>query len=356
MFLFDIASNDQTSYPEELPAIFRRYGSDIGIALREGLAGRQSQVYQMLRYSMGWTTIDGASVNVLSGKALRPTLCIFACEATGGDVREALPAAVSLEFIHNFSLIHDDVQDRDETRHHRPTLWKVWGNPKAILAGNILWAIADISLGRLLDKGVGLKKTLRIMQLLNRAHMEMIEGQYLDISFEGRSDVTLPNYMDMISKKTGAFMRSALAVGALIGSGDASIVRAFIECGRSLGLVFQIRDDILGIWGDESITGKPVGSDIRQKKNSLPLLYAMSKTKGADKELMSNVYQNKVLNDDDVASIMDVLAKVNAKEYSERLASKHRLKAIEALSKVKMTTSVIEEMDEVAMFLQLRKH
>ena len=352
----DPALNTQSSSLETLPAIFRRYNSDISIALQNSLANRHLPVYRMLRYSMGWSSVHGVPGVATMGKALRPTLCLFACEATGGQTSKALPAAVSLEFIHHFSLIHDDIQDRDETRHHRPTLWKVWGEPKALVAGNTLWAIANISLWSLVEEGLGFEKALTIVGLLTQACLEMIEGQYLDLSFEGRPDIGLRNYMEMISKKTGALVRSALTLGALIGSGDDGTVRAFRESGRSLGFVFQIRDDVLGIWGDEQTTGKPVGADIRQQKNTLPVVYAMSQAQGRDKALLSSIYRKRTLGDGDVASVMEVMGKVKAKEYAQSLASEHREKALEALSVIELDPHVLQDMEEVAQFLQLRQY
>jgi geranylgeranyl diphosphate synthase type I len=349
------ALNIEASRGETLPSIFRRYRSDIGIALRKSLATDHLPVYQMLRYSMGWSSIHGNSSVITVGKALRPTLCLFACEATGGPASKALPAAVSLELIHNFSLIHDDIQDRDETRRHRPTLWAVWGEPKALVAGNTLRAIADISLWRLLDEDITFERAVTVVGLLTQAYLEMIEGQYLDLSFEGRPDVGLREYLGMISKKTGALIRCALNLGALIGSGDADTVRAFRECGRSLGYVFQIRDDMLGIWGDEQTTGKPVGADIRRKKNTLPVVYAMSQARGSDKELLESIYRKRSVGDEEVASVLDVLSKVKARDYAQSLASEHREKAIEALSGLELDPQTLQDMEGIARFLQLRQ-
>ena len=163
----------------ERPAVFRRYRSAIDGALRDEMSGDRLSAYQMLRYSMGWTDVGGKPWAGTQGKALRPTLCLFACEAIGSPTSKALPAAVSLELVHSFSLIHDDIQDQDETRHHRPTLWAVWGKPKALIAGNTLRVIADKSLWSLVDAGASFEEALRATNLLTAAYLEMIEGQYL---------------------------------------------------------------------------------------------------------------------------------------------------------------------------------
>ena len=171
------------------------------------------------RYCMGWSDKDGRPVNGVMGKSLRPSLCLFACEAVGGHMKNALPAAASLELIHNFSLIHDEIEDFDETRHHRPTLWALWGINKALVAGNVLRILADRSMEMMRnDEGKDTERILKGVELLTEACLEMIEGQYMDISFEGRIDITLDQYMAMIARKTGALIRCSLHLGAVMGT------------------------------------------------------------------------------------------------------------------------------------------
>ena len=256
-----------------LPAMFDHYGDLIQGALRGNLDLRGSPVYDMLRYYMGWADESGAPIAAMTGKAVRPTLCLFGCEAVGGYVNHALPAAVALEFIHNFSLVHDDIQDEDETRHNRKTIWAVWGKPKALVSGNVLRVVADIALHSLERAGIPAERSVAAVALLTESYLEMIEGQYLDLSYEGRRDIGMEGYLRMISRKTGALIRCSLNLGATVGTDDAHAIAALRECGRALGYVFQIRDDALGVWGEEAVVGKPVGSDIRRKKNSYPIVY-----------------------------------------------------------------------------------
>ena len=182
--------------------MFQRYAPRLDEELRSGLSNDGFQVYDMLRYYMGWVDEDGNPRLAPQGKLLRPTLCLLSCEAVGGEIKHAIPAAVALEFIHNFSLIHDDIQDHDETRHHRLTLWAVWGIPKALVAGNVLRIIADSSLANLLNRGVKIHQALSSVSLLTEAYLQMIEGQYLDISFEGQHDIGMNDYLGMIARKT----------------------------------------------------------------------------------------------------------------------------------------------------------
>ena len=338
-----------------LPAVFHRYRSAIDDALRRAIDSDGLTLYQMLRYSMGWSDQDGNPTNN-GGKGLRPTLCLYACEATGGNLQDAMPAAVSLEFIHNFSLIHDDIQDRDETRHHRPTLWTIWGDSKALEAGNALRIVADMFLWQYPGDRLSFDDGLTVAGLLTEAYLDMIEGQYLDLSFEGRPDIGLPDYLAMISRKTGALIRCSLVLGALIGARDEDAVSAFRECGRALGFVFQIRDDMLGVWGDEEATGKPVGADIRRRKNTLPVVYAMSRAQGKDRQLLQDVYSQTVVADAEVASVLEVMERLGTREYAQSLAEQHCEDAIQSLYRLELSPEAQRDVEDIARFLLVREH
>jgi geranylgeranyl diphosphate synthase type I len=350
------ALNIDAKRSESLPAVFRRYRSEISFALRESLAGDGQALNPMLRYSMGWADADGDPIDATEGKALRPTLCLLACEATGGSAHRAIPAAVSLELIHNFSLIHDDIQDHDEMRRHRRTLWAVWGEPKALVAGNALRTTADRCLWRLVDSGVGFAVAMDVEKTLTAAYLDMIEGQFLDLHYEGRPDVSLSDYLGMISLKTGALIRCALVLGAMVGTDDPGTVDAFRQCGRSLGLVFQIRDDILGVWGEEEFTGKPVGADIQRKKNTFPVVYAMSQARGRDKGKIRDIYLQPAVGDEDVAAVLSIMQRVGARQYAEDLAAEHSRLAMNALEPVDLAPETLEDMREVTQFLLVRDH
>lgn len=339
-----------------LPAIFSGYKARIGDALRLRLSGESLAASPLLLYSMGWADADGRAIVATEGKALRPTLCLFACEAAGGILDRAMPAAVSLELVHNFSLIHDDVQDRDETRHHRPTVWAVWGDAKALVAGNVMNVVADASLAELAQLGVSLQDANRVARLLTEAYLEMIEGQFLDLSYEGRSDVGMRAYLGMISKKTGALFRCALNVGALLGGGDTPTVRAFRECGRHLGFAFQVRDDVLGIWGDDDTTGKPVGADIRRKKNSLPVVYAMSKARGTDASVLESVYRSESIDDEAVDDVLGIMDCLSVKDYAEGLVAEHCDATLSSLDGVEMSPRDRQDVEELCHFLSVRQH
>jgi len=336
-----------------VPRILEKYRDEISEALKISISDQSIFVYEMLRYCLGWVDKTGEPVKGVPGKALRPSLCLFACESVGGRVTNAMPTAVSLELIHNFSLIHDEIQDFDEVRHHRPTLWSIWGAPKALVAGDVLRMIADRSLEAYGDIDVG--TTLRQVALLTEACLDMIEGQYMDISFEGKSSVTLYQYMNMIARKTGALIRSSIHLGSIIGSSDDEVARMFRRSGQSLGYVFQIRDDILGTWGKEYLTGKPVGSDIRRKKNSLPIVYAMSESQGVAKKALKEVFSKNELEDRDVELVLEIMEDVRSMEYSQGLAEEFCDKALDTLREARLSRDAMDDFGELVHFLANRE-
>lgn len=349
-----LESTDETA--ASLPRIFSRYGPRVNNSLKSALHGKESSVYTTLRYSMGWTDSKGKAIVASTGKALRPILCLFACETVGGSANTAMPAAVALEFIHNFSLIHDDIQDKDEMRRGRPSLWVVWSEPKAIIAGNVLRVVADMCLEQLVRNNVTVDHALAASQILTEAYLQMIEGQYLDILFERRLDIGLDDYLEMIGRKTGALIRCALEMGATLGNSNSNVQSAFREFGRCLGFVFQIRDDVLGVWGKPDKTGKPVGADIKRKKNSFPIVHAMNYAKGADARLLKQTYGKESLDENDVSRILEVMDRLGTQEYAQSLAKAHCEKALDAIQGVELSPQARIEIEDLAKFLLTRDH
>jgi geranylgeranyl diphosphate synthase type I len=334
--------------------MFQRYRANISRSLRDSLSQQHSDVYDMLRYYMGWVDENGRPHEAMEGKALRPTLCLFACEAVGGALEMAMPSAVALELIHNFSLIHDDIQDRDEIRHNRKTLWAVWGDPKALVAGNVLRVVADECLHQLLDSGLDYDRALAAGMLLTEAYLEMIEGQYLDLQFEGRHDISMSDYLNMISRKTGALIRCSLNLGAVVGAQEQGVGDAFKESGRAMGYVFQIIDDVLGVWGDEETTGKPVGADIRRKKNSYPVVYTMGRANDKDQKMLNEIYEKDELDDSDVDSVLAVMDRLDVKNQAQQEAEKYANVALESLAPVELSREARQEVEDLAHFLLVR--
>jgi geranylgeranyl diphosphate synthase type I len=339
-----------------LPAIFECYRSDIESALRSALPASDLAMGHMLCYHMGWVDQIGRSAQGNSGKALRPTLCLFACQATSGDYHPALPAAAAIELVHNFSLIHDDIQDGDKERRHQPTLWWLWGKPQAIQAGVAMRIMASLTLSRPANGAAPPSRLLRANQLLDERCLEMIEGQYLDISYENRLDITVDAYLDMISKKTGALIGCSLELGALLGGADDALTSRFHSCGCKLGLAFQIRDDMLGIWGDPRLTGKPLASDIRRKKKSLPVVYVFQQARGRQCAKLEDIYRSTEVGDSEVNKVLAIMDELKAQDYVWQMARCYQQEALADMKALSFSQTDRHLFTEVADFLVERNY
>ena len=309
-----------TATPEQqVAALQEQYLPDVHAWLRDALADSASGINQLLRYHMGWEDAEGVPTPSDGGKALRPVLCLTACELAGGDWRRALPAAAALELVHNFSLVHDDIQDGDVLRRGRETLWSVWGVPAALSGGNAMRVIADRTLAKLETSGLPPAAVMRASAELNRRYLEMIEGQYLDMSFEQRPQVTVAEYLDMIGRKTGALFESAMFLGALMATDDVGRAHAFGACGRHMGIAFQVRDDYLGVWGDPGKTLKPL-TDIQRKKKSLPMVYMLEAATREDRAWLARAYAGDEVSNENLERILLLLDRLGARSYVTRTA------------------------------------
>lgn len=242
----------------------------------ESVSPDVAPLFGMMQYHMGWTDAQFEPRQQPGGKRLRPIFCLLACAEVGGDPDRALPAAAGLELLHNFSLVHDDIEDGDEVRHHRPTMWTLWGVPQSINTGDSMFALSYAALQRLPGYGVSSAITLRVLEEFTDTCILLTEGQYLDMDFEERERVQVGEYLRMIEGKTAALLGASMAIGAMVGGASDAQVSQLKSFGQSLGLAFQIQDDYLGIWGDPDVTGKAAGNDILRRKKSLPLLYALN--------------------------------------------------------------------------------
>ena len=337
------------------PSVLGRYSLLLGRELRASLEHGDPGLLLLLRYHMGWVDVEGAPSSGATGKALRPTLCLFACEAVGGVAARAMPVALALELIHNFSLIHDDIQDGDLERHHRPTVWVQWGVPTALVAGNAMRVLADSALHGLLERDVPLPTALHAQSVLTQRYLEMIEGQYLDLSFETRTDVTPDEYLTMVGKKTGALLEAATHLGALLGAQDAEQIEALRRCGRLLGLAFQARDDVLGVWGETGLTGKAVGADIRRKKKSLPVVHAFHQAGDAARSRLIELYRQDELDDDAVDAVLDVMEELGSRDFSQQVAEEKAQEAVEWVHRARLPAASQAHLEEMATFFAHRQ-
>ncbi len=296
--------------------------------------GHARPLYDMLSYHLGLDQLDGPR-----GKRLRPMLGLLAYKALGGDYRKTLPAAAAVELGHNFSLVHDDIEDSDRERRHRPTLWALWGVPLAINAGDALFALSRLALYRLMEfEGYEPQKLLDVMRVYDETCLALCEGQYLDISFERRTDVTVDEYLEMIAKKTAALIGASVETGAMMASDDPGVIGAFRRFGYDLGIAFQIADDLKGSFWDSAESGKSAAGDIRKRKKTFPVVWAMQNAAPDDVARLIAIYQPTILATDGsgppdgeppmsqelVDEVLEILERSGARDFAEREARRYR--------------------------------
>ena len=295
--------------------------------------------YAMLQYHLGWADEQFRPVQAESGKRLRPIFCLLVCELLSGDSQAALPAAAAIELLHNFSLVHDDIEDSDRVRRHRATLWTLVEVPHAINAGDALFALAQRELLSLSERAVPAEQVLAASRLFQDTCVHLVEGQYLDMRAElFDSDVALGQsllayYKQMVAGKTAALLGAATGIGALVAGADGQVVKRCREYGVELGMAFQMTDDILGLWGQPAVTGKAAGADLRRKKKSLPIVLALQHG-GPAGTALREVFARSVVSDDDVASLMPLLEGDGIRAEAEVEAEKHRHRAARNLARI----------------------
>jgi geranylgeranyl diphosphate synthase type I len=303
--------------------------------------GHARPLYEMLSYHLGLDGQDGPG-----GKRLRPLLGVLAYQSLGGDYRKALPGAAAVELGHNFSLVHDDIEDADRERRHRPTLWALWGIPLAINAGDALFALSRLALYRLLDSEEhDDRQVIELMRIYDETCLALCEGQYLDISFERRDDVTVEAYMEMIGKKTAALIGASAQAGAILASDDKSVADAYRAFGYDLGMAFQIADDVKGSFWASADSGKPEAGDIRKRKKTLPIVWALEHAAVADRRRLTEIFAragsatdgrdgamaDDPVSDAEVAEVLEILDRSGAREHALAEARRYRDLALERL-------------------------
>jgi geranylgeranyl diphosphate synthase type I len=279
--------------------------------------------YGMLHYHLGWVDQDLRSAKAASGKRIRPLLCLLVASAAGGDWHQAIPGGCAVELIHNFSLIHDDIQDTSPTRRGRPTVWRIWGANQAINSGDAMFSLAHIALSRMHERGVPAAIVVQCLRRLDETCVDLTMGQYLDMSFEKTLDVAVSEYITMIEGKTAALLAFSAELGARVAHQPEDVVQHYASFGRDLGLAFQIRDDILGIWGDESLIGKSSASDIATRKKSLPVLSGLEQSSD-----LRHLYASAGSGDDFVERVVGLLDEVGARQVAEAYEEEYASSAL----------------------------
>lgn len=302
-------------------------------------------------YHFGWWDADGSPARHDAGKALRPALVLSSARAVGAEAAVALPAAVAVELVHNFSLVHDDVIDRDVTRRHRPTTWSVFGDGAAILAGD---AMSTLACTLVADSGH--PAALDGVRLLGSAIQELIDGQHADVSFETRDNIAPDECRAMAAAKTGALLGCACAIGARFGGGTPEQVRVLRDFGTDLGVAFQHVDDLLGIWGDPSVTGKPVHSDLRSRKKSLPVVAALASDSPAAAVLKCLYSGTEPLADTDVTRAAALIEEAGGRQWSNSQAGGLLDRALIGLATIAAPEAAAAELTTLARLVTRRDH
>ena len=329
-----------------------RYQQPLEEELRETFAGQEGFLYNMLLYQLGWMDEQGMPLSGLTGEHLHPYLCLLSCDALLGEYKPALPAAVAVELVHNFSLIHEDVQSGSPNRGQRPTVWWIWGPGQAINAGDGMHALGRLALMRLQDRGIPIGGVLRALRLLDRACLSMCEGQYMDLVFQEKLDVGVDSYLNMAAGRTGALTSCAMGLGALAATEDEGVVEAFKECGRNLGIAYQIKADVQDLW--PSSTDEPPSARLLNKKKLLPLVYIMGKGDLRTKRELGTIYFKRVLEPQDVQQVISVLNENSALEYAQERIRDYCQKAAESLEGVDLSSWGREELAKFRQYLMAR--
>lgn len=335
----------------ELEAVFERYAEPVDRAMRAVVPELdRSGLYRMIRYHLGWIDQRDGPISGFGGKRVRPALVLLAAESVGGTRESALPAAAAVELLHNFSLIHDDIQDRSPERRHRPVVWSIWGDAQAINAGDALHVIASQTILGCRGAGATAEATLEAAILLHDCCLRLVEGQFLDLEYERRNDITPADYFQMTDGKTAALLSTSLEIGAVIG-GDAEHRDAWRTAGMKLGRAFQIIDDVLGVWGASSITGKPTADDVIKGKRALPYVLALQNLDASARTELEAIY---LLPDGDTASVERAIALIdqsNARQLAVDLAREALTSAIDALRQTRATGPRLDELIALAHFI-----
>jgi geranylgeranyl diphosphate synthase type I len=308
-------------------------------------------LYEMVRYHLGMEDASGASATAHTGKRVRAAMCCLACEAAGGDASAAAPAAAAIELLHSFTLLHDDVADNDPVRRGRPTVWRRWGVGQAVTAGDAMFALANLAVGASESAGASPDVVSALLRELNEATLAVCEGQQLDLFYEGRSDVSVDDYLAMIGCKTAALFASACAIGARVAGASEQRREALRLFGRELGLGFQIRDDVLGIWGEAEELGKPVGSDLKRNKRSLPIVHGLASAGEREREAMAGRLAEGIQSDEEAAEIAARLEELGSRSICEDMARASLERALEALSEAEPEQGPADDLRTVASYL-----
>lgn len=313
------------------PDVVGHAGELVTPALRRMVDRLDPGIRLVVSYHFGWCDEQGSPANANGGKAIRPALALLGAQACGVDPQMALPGAAAVELVHNFSLVHDDLMDRDRQRRHRAAVWAVWGDAIAVLAGDAMLSLAhEVLLGCTSAYRAAAQTTIAV------ATQELIRGQAADLAFENRDDVSLAECLSMASGKTAALMAASAVAGAELAGGPPLVREALGAYGDHLGLGFQLIDDLLGIWGRPAVTGKPVYSDLRSRKKTLPVTWTLENGGQAGRELagwLANAARAATAPDDELREVAELIERGGGRAWASEEAHHRAALAIESIER-----------------------
>ncbi len=333
-----------------MPATLSRAAARVAPALRESIASLHPSLREVASYHFGWTDEHGRPTASNGGKSLRAALALLSARAAGASEQVGVPAAVAVQLVHEFSLLHDDVMDGDVTRRHRPTAWSVFGAGLAILTGDGLLARAI----RVLTDASPVHGD-HAARVLDQATEELITGQAADLAQERRADVTLADCLRMVEGKTGALLACAATLGAVLAGGSAGLLAALGDYGRTLGVAFQLADDLLGIWGDPESTGKPVYADLRAHKRTVPVVAALHSGGPAARELAGLLAGSDMTADEDLVLAVKLIEEAGGRSWAAAEAGRLARAAVSRLDGLGLPGDVHTELRDLAGFTVLRE-
>ncbi len=318
--------------------------------LRQAVGRLAPSIARVAAYHLGWVDADGHPADGSGGKAIRPALALLSAEAAGAEARTGLPGAVAVQLVHDFSLLHDDLMDGDEERRHRATAWKVFGPALAVLTGDALLALA----GQVLFDVPGERGAAAARQLTGATEL-LILGQAQDLSFEDRMDVTVAECLAMTGNKTGALLACSASIGAVLAGAPAETVEALYGFGLHLGLAFQAVDDLLGIWGEPELTGKPAWNDLRQHKKSIPVTAALSAGGPSSERLAGLLGGDGPIGEEDLSLAAKLVETAGGKDTTRAEAERQLGLALDRLDAVGAPAAAHEQLVAIAHFVTTRE-
>lgn len=311
---------------------YQVYREAVDDELKAVLESRQGFLYNVLRYHLGWVDQQGQPEPGATPLHFQAAIALATCNFLAGDFHNAIPVAASVELVHNFTLVHSDVQSGRAEAGDRPSIWWVWGPAQAINAGDGLHALGRTTMMRLTQRGVPPERVLSAVRSLDRACLTLCEGQYMDLEFQDQMMVTSTAYLDMVGRKTGALAGSAAESGALAAGANDDVCVALRDAGNLLGSAWQIACDIDDLWGDRGDGMTP--SNVLNKKKSLPLIHTLENGSVGVKRELGSIYMKRVLEPEDATRLIAILEEANARTEAERQASELVEKALDAAAGV----------------------